>query len=77
MLPCLFSVLLTFLIQDVLKFEKKSVAKRLNQEVREYLLKLVTLLILLWIRTNFLNKGKSLLLYLSERKVIKLTAVIF
>ena len=27
MLPCLVSVLLTFEIQDVLKFEKKSVAK--------------------------------------------------
>ena len=30
MLPCLVSVLLTFEIQGVLKFEKKSVAKRLS-----------------------------------------------
>ena len=30
MLPCLVPVLLTFQIQDVLKFEKNSVAKRLN-----------------------------------------------
>ena len=31
MLPCLVSVLLTFQIQSVLKFEKKSVTKRLIQ----------------------------------------------